>query len=215
MSCDNSYYNCEENINESFETTLRKMVVSVDGEPALRTNGSGGSSADADGNIVLRTELSYGGGFAGTFTNNYVNIYTASMAVRDDANIDGASITDFGSTAVDIIDITGLTTLNLNTNGSPDMYGKIRMSSTNATESISLISNGHDHYPITLGVETGLNVTLNIVAWTGVAANNEIVGDATYFSGFISMEEADTVTMERATVGGFNVWKITNVHIAQ
>ena len=99
-------------------------------------------------------------------------------------------------------DITGLTTLNVNLTKET---GILILTSSNATETINLITNALTTIPLTLRPAAGLTLTVTFTAVGSLAANGEIVGPTANI--VLVGDNGDQLTLQAATIGGFNVTK--------
>lgn len=99
-------------------------------------------------------------------------------------------------------DITGLTTLNVNLTKET---GILILTSSNATETINLITNALTTIPLTLRPAAGLTLTVTFTAVGSLAANGEIVGPTANI--VLVGDNGDQLTLQAATIGGFDVTK--------
>jgi hypothetical protein len=122
-------------------------------------------------------------------------------------------ITPEGSTFIDAIDITGLTDINLATNGIPDIYGHFVCYSTNPAETIDRI-NGYNPitpypFPIIIQPNTGVTLTINVVP-IGLIATDFIIGNGG-FAAVLVGDNYDYIKLQQVNVAGNYVWQIIQV----
>lgn len=129
-----------------------------------------------------------------------------SFTIRADYTLSNGNVNEQGSTLSDTIVITGLTVINLSTNGHPDAYGVIVASSTNATESITRLTNGANLIPIKIAPEIGLTLTVTTTLYASVSAHGQIVGGAGSY--VLNGTKADYLIVEPIVVGAFNVYRV-------
>jgi len=99
------------------------------------------------------------------------------------------------------LDITGLTTIDIGTNA--ELVGIYNLTSSNATETINLISNFPTLFPFTLKPETGLTVTVTFTAVGSLSANDQIVGQSVFV--VLNGDNGDELTLQAATFGAYSV----------
>lgn len=104
------------------------------------------------------------------------------------------------SNAAREVDITGLTTLDLSATEEVGIYN---LTSSNATETINLISNFPTLFPFTLKPETGLTVTITFTAVGSLSANDQIVGQSVFV--VLNGDNGDELTLQAATFGAYSV----------
>lgn len=173
------------------------------------------NNAEFTGNILSGVVLNFTDGHDTTntvtgclfeFTNQQ------ALSIRSDVNITGKTVNVYGSNVQDTIVMTGLTTVDLATNGNPDIYGEIILSSTNPTETVNTFSNGARLFPIKIMPESGLTVTLNCTAYASVAAHGKVIAPSASYS--INGSKGDYVILEPVTVGAFNCYRVKTSNLA-
>jgi hypothetical protein len=126
----------------------------------------------------------------------------------------GQKITPEGSTFVDTLDITGLTDINLSTNGTPDIYGKFILYSTNPAETIDRINNYNpitaDLFPIIIQPNTGVTLTINTVAIPMLGGADFIIGNGAFPVTLIG-DNYDYMVVKFVNIAGNNVWQIIEI----
>lgn len=105
------------------------------------------------------------------------------------------------STQPRTLDITGLTTIDIGTNA--ELVGIYNLTSSNATETVNLISNFPTLFPFTLKPAAGLVVTVTFTAVGLLSAVDEIVGPTVDIT--LNGDNGDELTLQAATIGGFAV----------
>jgi len=102
------------------------------------------------------------------------------------------------------LDITGLTTLDLLS----ATVGIYNLTSSNATETINLITNYPTLFPFILRPAAGLDLTITFTPFASLSASGEVVGATA--SVVLSGDRGDFITFESDTVSGFNVSRQIN-----
>jgi len=160
-------------------------------------------------NVLTKTRLVFSGGLSSTKYVRYCNFTFANstiLVVRSSATLINGVVNDSGSNLEDTIVMSGLTTINLTTNGSADVYGVIIASSVNATETINLITNGARLFPIKINPESGLTLTVTATAHGSVSAHGQIIGAAASY--ILNGTKGDYLILEPAIAGAFSVYKV-------
>ena len=161
------------------------------------------------GNVLVNTTLYLVDGFDTTklIQNCKFEFATPkSFTIRADYTLSNGNVNEQGSTLSDTIVITGLTAIDLSTNGHPDAYGVIVASSTNATESIARLTNGANLIPLKIAPETGLTLTVTTTLYASVSAHGQIVGGSASYA--LNGTKADYLIVEPIVVGAFNVYRV-------
>lgn len=118
-------------------------------------------------------------------------------------------VNENGSNAIDTIDTTGNNILNLDINGSHDLYGKYILTSTNATETIDRIVATNYLFPIIVQPESGLTLTLTMVNPTTASAG-DICGNAGT-NIVLDGTKGDYVKAKQITFGAVDIWQIIEI----
>jgi hypothetical protein len=176
------------------------------------------SQGKFDGTIenstLLNTELSFPDGADSSLAIQGSRFYfSGRTALRIRANAGTISAVDcdnHGSNAEDTIDISGASSILLDDNGYPDVYGVINLTSTNSSENISKIENGANIFPLIIKPEAGLLVNIGVVTPSGVSSDGEIIGNsATSFS--LNGDNGDYMVVYTRTIGAYTVYQVERI----
>ena len=163
---------------------------------------------------LLNTQVAFPDGASSTLELSGCRFYFAgrtNIQIRANAGtLSAIDIDNHGSNAEDTIDITGLNTVDLSTNGYPDIYGVIILDSANATETIEKIENGLHAFPIIIKPVNGLTVTFVPVSFAGVTANGAFVGNSgSTFA--LNGTRGEYAIFKPITVGGFDAYQVETI----
>jgi len=163
-------------------------------------------------NIYLRFQLQT---TSASFDNCYFELpQYQEINVRDTVgNFAYKQITPQGSTFNDSIDISGLTTLNLSTNGIADIYGLFELTSANPTETIDTIT-GYSFitpypFPIIIQPAVGRQITITTQP-IGSHFGDCIVGN-TANPIVLEGNNSDYVKLELKDVQGTICWQVIQI----
>lgn len=176
---------------------------------------TGSNNGEFTGNVLQGVALTFSDGHDTTKSISASRFEFAgqqSLSIRSDASFTGKTVNIEGSNIQDTIVMTGLATVDLATNGDPDVYGEIILSSTNPTETVNTFSNGARIFPIKIMSESGLTVTLNCTAYASVAAHGKVIAPSASYS--INGSRGDYVILEPVTVGAYNCYRVKSSNLA-
>ena len=170
--------------------------------------------AEVVGNNLTNCELLFIDGLdAGNdFVNNRV-LFAGKTSLRvraSDRSYTDLDINFHGSNAEDVIDVSGLSEVDLELNGYPDIFGVIVLTSSNANETINRIKNGARIFPLIIKIASGLAVDFAIVGYGGVGADGDIIGNAGVPI-TLDGDKGEYMVISPIAVGGFDIWQVTSV----
>lgn len=168
-------------------------------------------NSEISGNTLLNVELSFPDGLAVGCDFQQNRIYFAGKTIirvrGNDRPLSAIDIDNHGSNAEDTIDITGVTILDLESNGYPDMFGKIILSSSNSNENLDKVSNGARLFPIVIKPSDTLTVDVTVVGGGSVSSNDVIVGNNG--AGFSLVgSKSEYMVLKPVVINGYNVYQV-------
>jgi hypothetical protein len=168
-------------------------------------------------NEISYVNLNIQSGFTGNILASKISLKSNSgitgldtIRIRAAADLQNVIINTQGSNALDTINVSATTTLNLAANGFSDAYGEVMLSGTIGT--INLIGNYHNLYPVNVRVPLGSTLILTVTPVGSVSASGQIISST---SGSITLvgNNKDYFTIrELRTLGAGSIVNYIEIH---